>query len=32
MTRLKTSLGQFGLIGGICRATSDSIWIQEPSV
>jgi len=31
MTRLKTSLGQFGLIGGICRATSDSIWIQEPS-
>ena len=31
MTRLKTSLGQFGLIGGICRSSSDCIFIQEPS-
>jgi hypothetical protein len=31
MTRLKTSLGQFGLIGGICRASSDCILVQEPS-
>jgi serine/threonine protein phosphatase PrpC len=31
MTRLKTSSGQFGLIGGICRASSDCILIQEPS-
>ena len=31
MTRLKTSSGQFGLIGGICRATSDCILVEEPS-
>lgn len=31
MTRLKTSSGQFGLIGGICRATSDCILAEEPS-
>lgn len=30
MTRLKASSGQFGLIGGICRATSDSILVVEP--
>jgi serine/threonine protein phosphatase PrpC len=30
MTRLKASCGQFGLIGGICRATSDSILVVEP--
>ncbi len=31
MSRLKTSSGQFGLIGGICRASSDCILAQEPS-
>jgi serine/threonine protein phosphatase PrpC/type II secretory pathway pseudopilin PulG len=31
MTRLKTSSAQFGLIGGICRASSDCILVQEPS-
>ena len=31
MTRLKASSGQFGLIGGICRATSDCILAVEPS-
>ncbi|MGC8872977.1 MAG: hypothetical protein ACP5SI_00835 [Chloroflexia bacterium] len=30
MTRLKASSGQFGLIGGICRTTSDSILVVEP--
>ncbi len=31
MTRFKTSSGQFGLIGGICRATSDCILVREPA-
>lgn len=31
MPRLKTSSGQFGLIGGICRASSDCILIKEPA-
>lgn len=31
MARLKISSGQFGLIGGICRATSDCILAREPS-
>ncbi|MGB9722514.1 MAG: hypothetical protein ACP5OO_06640 [Chloroflexia bacterium] len=31
MTWLKTSSAQFGLIGGICRASSDCILVQEPS-
>ncbi len=30
MSRLKTSSGQFGLIGGICRASSDCILAKEP--
>jgi len=30
MTRLKTASSQFGLIGGICRATSDCIHVDEP--
>lgn len=31
MTRLKVASAQFGLIGGICRASSDCILVQEPS-
>jgi serine/threonine protein phosphatase PrpC len=31
MTRLKMVFGQFGLIGGICRASSDCILVEEPS-
>ncbi len=31
MTRLKAASAQFGLIGGICRASSDCILVQEPS-
>jgi len=31
MTRLKMSSGQFGLIGGICRESSDCILAEEPS-
>ncbi|MBN1483319.1 MAG: hypothetical protein JXA37_01230 [Chloroflexia bacterium] len=31
MGRLKTYSGQFGLIGGICRADSDCIYIEEPA-
>lgn len=30
MPRLKTASSQFGLIGGICRATSDCIRVDEP--
>lgn len=31
MTRLKAVSGQFGLIGGICRANSDCILVEEPA-
>ncbi len=31
MARLKTSSGQFGLMGGICRTASDCILAREPS-